>query len=418
MYKIRLEQIPGGYAASGGRAGDPIQVIYREFTSTEDGQLFVSRLEGFPTEILEKISGSANFAASSTSSLLAIIHRDKTAIVYWNEFHPTVKVRAKGKIKKGELVLLDHIMDIEEVVLPPELARDDVGIVYVFSFGWRKALFFDFGPAQPGERARARDYNLGATLGHYLARLLFQHLFSIGDQTWDELFRQGWFPFAYLKVDIVRSMIARAAEGLSVDDELDVIAKDVQRILPERLEEWRRDEIVSEHLTVINRAYERFEQNDHISAASILYPRVEGIMRSLHKARSPGATASQKELAKSGAGRLGSHPVREESLLLPARFEKYLREVYFASFNPRAPKHRASRNTVSHGVVAAEFLDRKSAVIGFLILLQLYSTITSTREHVEALDSSTDEEVQTCHSNAGSSIRNWKSLLTALIPAG
>src|SRR5207253_3593821 len=53
---------------------------------------------------------------------------------YWNEFHPIVQVRAKGKTNKGDLVFLDHIMDIERVLLPEGLVAADVGICYVFSF--------------------------------------------------------------------------------------------------------------------------------------------------------------------------------------------------------------------------------------------------------------------------------------------
>src|SRR5205814_7076235 len=113
-----------------------------------------------------------------------------------NEFQPTVQVRGKGKIKAGDLVTIDHIMDVERVFLPTEALAPDAGICYVFSFGWRKGLFFDFGPAQAGSYQVLRDYDLEERLAHCFGRVLFQHLFSIEDDTWNELFHQGWFPFS------------------------------------------------------------------------------------------------------------------------------------------------------------------------------------------------------------------------------
>src|SRR5207253_7953825 len=111
---------------------------------------------------------------------------------------------------------------------------------------------------------------------------------------------------------------------------------------------------------------------DYISAASILYPRIEGVMRSFGAVEHPGTGETQAMLSKLASG-VGV--IREESLLLPARFEKYLRDVYFASFKPGTIVNTASRNTVSHGVVAVTRLDRKGATIGFLILMQIVSTI-------------------------------------------
>ncbi|MBL9217173.1 MAG: hypothetical protein JNG82_01695 [Opitutaceae bacterium] len=44
--EIRLPQAKLGYAATHGRKGENLEVVLREFTSSEDGNLFISRLEG------------------------------------------------------------------------------------------------------------------------------------------------------------------------------------------------------------------------------------------------------------------------------------------------------------------------------------------------------------------------------------
>jgi hypothetical protein len=191
------------------------------------------------------------------------------------------------------------------------------------------------------------------------------------------MFSQGWFPFSYLSTNLVKAMIDRAAEKLPIDDQLEEISAEVSKILPPRLDDWKNDPIVSGHVEVLQRAYERFLENDFISAASILYPRIEGVMRTFGAIEHPEAGATQSELARIAAG-MGS--IREESLLLPHKFEAYLRDVYFASFKPGGMVDNVSRHTVSHGVVESTRLDRKAATVGFLILMQIVSTILVTRK--------------------------------------
>lgn len=371
-YTIKLEHVPGGYATHCAEEGEPIKIAFREFTSTEDGQLFISRLEGTPTQILAKISGSTSVAASQTNSLLAIIQPNGQSKVYWNEFHPTIRIRSKKKVKAGELVYIDHIMDIERVSLPSEALAPDVAICYVFSFGWRKGLFFDFGPAQAGKDRVARDYDIEVLLAHYFGRLLFQHLFSIEGETWSELFKQQWFPFSYLSVDTVQNMIKRARERRAIDVQLDKIAEEVRSVMQDRLAEWENDEIVGPHLPFVRKAFDHFAAGDFLSSSSILYPRIEGLIRISAASVSNRTRLTQRVLSKLGAGTSGPL-LREQSLLLPKRFEQYLTDVYFADFNPGSLSQIVSRHSVSHGVVNAESLDRKATVVGFLILLQLFS---------------------------------------------
>jgi hypothetical protein len=59
------------------------------------------------------------------------------------------------------------------------------------------------------------------------------------------------------------------------------------------------------------------------------------------------------------------------SLFLPKNFRRFLKEVYFAGFDPRNPVG-LSRNTVSHGVAPLEDFTLKGSLIGLLILDQLF----------------------------------------------
>jgi hypothetical protein len=209
-------------------------------------------------------------------------------------------------------------------------------------------------------------------LGHFYARLAFQEQFSISDATWTEMFAQRWFPFAYLNTGLLRTILSRAVERLLIDDLLDDIEKQVITVIQTRIDTWRTQPILGSHAVVLEKAFAHLQSHDYLSASAMIYPRVEGVMRTLHSAidsRQP----SQVNLAMSAAGR-GRYRLRDESLLLPQRFEQYLREVYFANFKPGTMSDVVSRHTVSHGVVSVESLDRKAAVVGFLTVLQVSAT--------------------------------------------
>ena len=54
-YEIKLEATPAGYVGTPARAGEIAQIIFREFTSTEDGQHFITGLETGVDPILREL---------------------------------------------------------------------------------------------------------------------------------------------------------------------------------------------------------------------------------------------------------------------------------------------------------------------------------------------------------------------------
>ena len=53
-FEIDLEERPAGYARTSARAGECVDVVYREFTSTEDKD-FIQRIEGGISCILQRL---------------------------------------------------------------------------------------------------------------------------------------------------------------------------------------------------------------------------------------------------------------------------------------------------------------------------------------------------------------------------
>jgi hypothetical protein len=131
---------------------------------------------------------------------------------------------------------------------------------------------------------------------------------------------------------------------------------------------WARNSAFATHLPLLERAVERFGAGDFVSATAILYPRIEGLLRTMHDTFGAGAKPTQKTLAEA-AVKPGGLWLHEHSWLLPGRFRHYLHDVYFATFS--ADSAPISRNSVGHGVAPALYFNAKAAAIGLLVVDQL-----------------------------------------------
>jgi len=366
-HEIVFDDLPAGYSLSHTKLGEKALVCTRKFTSSEDGDEFIARLEGFPSQILNMLPSSANLRPSTIDHLLVIIRRDKTATVYVNELSIRAHARVKYGIEKDAPVCDDNIADIERVIIDNVSIPSDAGFVFLFSHRWRKGLFYDFSPLA-SETLESRNYDLEVLLGHYWSYLSFQYVFKIRDSEWDEMFNQKWFPFISLQPTTIQSMINHIRAKWDIDELLEPIAREVADGAESLRETWKRNEIFRDHLSVLDKGLERFLSQDYISAISILYPRIEGVMRTNHMRVNPSVSKQSPEnLVISSIKGQGITP---RNLLLPERFDSYLRKIYFAYFDPNHPSV-LSRHSVAHGVAPVDLFDLKAATISLLILEQL-----------------------------------------------
>lgn len=366
--EITFDILPAGYALSSGRTGETVTVATREFVSSEDGADFISRLEGLPSVILEKVPLNQRPFPSQIDHMLAIIRKDKTALIYLNELKIMSEVLVKRDIQANEPVHKSDIADIrtikfEGIEIPP-----DAGVIYLFSVGWSKGLFYDVTPILPSATG-PRDYDLGALLGQFHLRLMFQNMLKISGDAWSQMFSQGWFPFISLSTDLLHELVSHASNGWDINELLPKIAEEVRGSLGKWQTKWSKKTLFAEHIKVLQAAADRFCESDHVSAVSILYPRIEGIMRSYHLTVRPMVSQSQPNLIESALSST-NRPNNPKILLLPERFRSYLSDVYFAAFDPNKPQG-ISRHTVSHGVAPQDAFSLKASAIGFLILDQL-----------------------------------------------
>lgn len=366
--EITLKDIPAGHALTPGRKGENIAVARQEFLSSEDGINFVRRLEGFPNIILSQLPLERRPLQSAIDHLLVIIRKDKSASVYINELNIYAEVLSKCDLIAGQPVYGDDIADIRAIRFNGIEIPPDTGVLYVFTYGWRKAIFYDFLPVQPGS-SNPRTYNLGVLLGKYHAYLMFQERLKISEAAWTNLFAQGWFPFITLPTELARELVNHAEYGWDIDELLQKITTELKMSFEKWKLKWTKNQYFKEHVEILNTAVERFLALDYISAVAILYPRIEGLMRSYHLWMRPSSSQSQKILVDTVVST--ADPLADPKiLLLPDKFRRYLTEIYFAAFDPEKPEG-ASRHTVAHGVAPQNAFSEKAAVIGFLILDQL-----------------------------------------------
>src|ERR1019366_8155431 len=101
--------------------------------------------------------------------------------------------------------------------------------------------------------------------------------------------------------------------------------------------------------------FEHFTRGDPFSAASVLYPAVEGILRRHYGSRNSENYPRQARLIEDAklTGLAGRHAY---CLLLVERFDAYLRQVIFADFDWKNPSG-VSRHTIGHGVVEPDQCD-------------------------------------------------------------
>jgi hypothetical protein len=297
---------------------------------------------------------------------VAVVRPNGDTDVYINELTVLGKARIRRAVEKGDLILDGDIVDIEELSFEGLELPPNAGVLVLVSQGWRKGLFFDFGPLLP--TPIQREFDLPRLLGSLFSYLTFQQYFKITDEDWNKLFKAGWFPFVGLERDTLSSLLSHVRNSWNPDDLAPEVATKLKVRLDEVQNSWQSQTILAPHIDILSRALERFRADDYISATAILYPRIEGLLRDMH-AKSGGTSFKQALLAQAPLTAIGER-AHQYSRLLPTRFRTFLESVYFASFSPEAAPP-LSRHSVAHGVAPAELFSLKAATLGILIVEQL-----------------------------------------------
>ena len=97
-FDVKLDTLLAGYSTVSCKPGEFVWIIQKEFVSSEDGDLLISRMEGFPSLLLNKIAQihQTIIIQSSIDNMLALLKKDKSATIYIN-----APMRALMQVKKS-----------------------------------------------------------------------------------------------------------------------------------------------------------------------------------------------------------------------------------------------------------------------------------------------------------------------------
>ncbi len=142
---FKLNQKPAGFSSNFATGGDNVQIITTELISPLDSNHLIQRLEQMQGMIFACIPNLP--APSAIDHLLIIINPDLSGIAYINELSIKAMIKQNRDVKKGSLIYKSDINDIDSVDLGVDVPVD-AGVIVVRSLGWKKSLFYDFGPLQ------------------------------------------------------------------------------------------------------------------------------------------------------------------------------------------------------------------------------------------------------------------------------
>lgn len=164
---FKLDQPPFGYFASSAAAGEPVAVCFRELIGPDDGTHLLRQLENLQTSLFDKIPSFP--LPSHVDHLLVVIRPDLTCTAYVNELKILMQVRTTGPVEAGVPAYVDEISDVMSVHIGVTIPAN-CGFVIVRSMGWRRSLFFDFGPLN--RKCGDREYSIEQALAQQALLLL------------------------------------------------------------------------------------------------------------------------------------------------------------------------------------------------------------------------------------------------------
>lgn len=156
-----------GIVVQPAKKGELVQVLTREALTSLDGAMFNWRLEELHGALFSRIPDLP--LPSQIDHLLVVIAPDLKATAYINELKPVAKIRIGRSIQAGEPVYPTDILELRSYDLGVPIPIDSA-LAVVRSHGWRRALFYDFGPLM--SEVRERNYDLSAVLAEQTLSLI------------------------------------------------------------------------------------------------------------------------------------------------------------------------------------------------------------------------------------------------------
>ena len=372
-FELSADNRPTGLALDPGIGGSKIRVCFRGFLTDEDGDVFHNALDSISQPHLKEWKVRTGRDEGSITNLLVFIGNGK-AIVHIN-FRVVATMIAKRTLAKGEPVTRDDIADIRALSFEDIEIPRDRAVIYVFSHGWRRFLFFDYVPLL-GDELRAK-YSIDdsptcirdvAPRLHAIA--LFPELYHSKPEVQANARRRGWFPYIRILGTKYRELLEAIEHGFPIEEvEAKIVDSFDAGYMHKMVESWMTKIEFKASESFYLSGLKNFLEDDYIGSVHVLFPRIEGLMQRLFLDKK--GKASQSELVKTLIEKTKEQNP-DSCLYMADDFGTFLKEYYFAHFDLKSGKTTLSRHSVGHGVVEENIINRVSSFQAFLILDQIF----------------------------------------------
>jgi hypothetical protein len=350
-FERKLEKTLAGFAAESVLPGEDLSIETSGFHTSSEGEPFIRILEG----LSQRVFSVGSIVPSQVHHFLIVAARDGTLTVYVNELEIRLKIQAQTARQAGEIAWSTDIADIVEVDIGVEIPSD-CGVCLLFSAGWRKGLFFDFDPLAP--KAKPRNYAIGPVLAAAWCAVMFQERFTLSEEQWGWILGQRCFLFIGLSPDTLQQIIIHSEHKWGFERLAPQIISSAKAVANQLPELAGSSPLIAPQRAAIEVGIKHFIEGETFSAACVLYPAVEGILRGHYSSHSSARYPRQDRLIETAklTGMAGRHAY---CLLMIERFDAFLRQVIFADFDWQKPDG-VSRHTIAHGAVAPSGCDELS----------------------------------------------------------
>lgn len=369
-HHFRLDKVQPmvGFSTEDVDKGAMVKVLAKAFVTSDqpDFYLYVDQIAGL---FLNK------FLIDGIHTYLIVIHKDLSADIYVNDVPIIIQTMLKKSVKAGEPVMVKDIADIKELKFSGIDIKDTDSIIFLFKKGWKFGLFFDFN--QTDKKSKLDVNKLYSSLGMHYKYLMFQDEYSIleNQKTFDELFKDGWFPFLQLLGGDFKNLAKYYKDKNRFFSSIKTLMDSFNKSrIDSFTNRWWSNRIFSDKKPIITAGIEAYLKGtdlDYIVAIKTLYSEIEGIIRISYVNDNPGCRPTFADLIAYVTQKAGTRFASNNSLGFPDVFFKYLGEVVFKNFDLTTGQVDVSRHSVSHGVAKPEDYNQMKALQGILILDQM-----------------------------------------------
>ncbi len=341
-----------GIALEPAKPGDKARIARKGFYSEYEGDFFFTCLHEISALILGQWLMKKKFNESVISNCLIFIDRTRKADVFIN--CPTfMEVTVKEPPQKRNVIMREDISDIHNISFSGVHLRPECGVIYIFSVGWRRGIYFDFLPINPKEPSESGNLNL--IFGACHAYLTFPEIYRYEEfpELKRKIYHAGWFPFIRILGYPFNEIYHALKNDLPISNfETKLIASFNDQSIREMCNTWITNQLFKKRESFLKKGIDEYIEKDYISAIHVLYPCIEGVLQDLSYDVDLKGDSGEKLTTKLILYLKSKNP--ETRLLLPDNFKEYLINSYFTKFDRKAEEIDLSRHSLAHGAATDE----------------------------------------------------------------